>query len=284
MATNPAFQRLQLLVGSTTLDILRESRVAVFGVGGVGGWCAEALVRSGVGHITLVDNDTVCVTNVNRQLQATTRNVGKSKVGELRERLLSIHPRVQVEAVEEVYEQDNRDRFQLQAYDYVVDAIDSYTHKMELIEHAWETGTRIFSSMGAASRMDATKIRTASLWDARMDPFAKILRRGLRRRGFGGDLQVVYSEELPLEPVERTSVACGTHRCFCHHEDPDHKDWCDTKLVINGSAMHVTASFGMALAGLVLQNARERAALAAIERELGETVSAQVPSETCAAA
>jgi tRNA threonylcarbamoyladenosine dehydratase len=274
MATNPALQRLQLLVGTSTLDLLRESRVVVFGVGGVGGWCAEALVRSGVGHITLVDNDTICVTNVNRQLQATTRNVGKSKVGELRERLLSIHPRVKVDAVEEVYEMANRDRFDLHAYDYVIDAIDSYTHKMELIEHAWETGTRIFSSMGAASRMDPTKIRTASIWDVRMDPFAKILRRGLRRRGFGGDLQVVYSEELPLEPVERTSVACGTHRCFCHHEDPDHKDWCDTKLVINGSAMHVTASFGMALAGLVLQNVRERTMIADIEKELGEVPAA----------
>src|ERR1035437_4171401 len=268
MATNPAFQRLQLLVGSSTLDLLRESRVIVFGLGGVGGWCAEALVRSGAGHVTLVDNATVCVTNVNRQLQATTRNVGRSKVGELRERLLSIHPRVEVEAVEEVYELANRDRFQLQEYDYVIDAIDSYTHKMELIEHAWETGSRIFSSMGAASRMDATKIRTASLWDARMDPFARILRKGLRRRGFRGDLQVVYSEELPLDPVESTSVACGTHRCFCQHDDPDHKDWCTTKIVINGSAVHVTASFGMALAGLVLQNVRERATLAAIEREL----------------
>ena len=263
------------------MEILRESRVVVFGVGGVGGWYAEALVRSGVGRITLVDNDTVCVTNVNRQLQATTRNVGKSKVVELRERLLSIHPRVDVAAVEEVYELGNRDRFDLHSYDYVVDAIDSYTHKMELIEHAWETGTRIFSSMGAASRMDVTKIRTASLWNVRMDPFAKILRRGLRRRGFGGDLQVVYSEELPLDPVERTSVACGTHRCFCHHEDPDHKDWCETKIVINGSAMHVTASFGMALAGLVLQNAKERTTIAAIERELGEGLSARNVPTPC---
>ena len=275
MAVNPAFQRLQLLVGTSTLDLLRDSRVILFGVGGVGGWCAEALVRSGVGSITLVDNDSVCVTNLNRKLQATTRNVGRSKVLELRERLLSIHPRVEVAAVEEVYEMANRERFDLHAYDYVIDAIDSYTHKMELIEHAWETGSRIFSSMGAASRMDATKIRTASIWDVRMDPFAKILRRGLRRRGFGGDLQVVYSEELPLEPTETTSVACGTHRCFCHHDDPDHKDWCESKIVINGSAMHVTASFGMALAGLVLQNARERTTLAAIEKELAEDLSAR---------
>lgn len=259
MAVNPAFQRLQLLVGTPVLDLLRESRVIVFGVGGVGGWCAEALVRSGVGHITLVDNDEICVTNVNRQLQATTRNVGKSKVGELRDRLLSIHPRVKVEAIPEVYELANRDRFDLQGYDYVIDAIDSYTHKMELIEHAWEVGARLYSSMGAASRMDITRIRTGSLWSATMDPFAKILRKGLRRRNFTGDCEVVYSVEEPIAPVEQTSVACGTHQCFCHHDDPDHKDWCASKVVINGSAVHITAAFGMALSGLVLQDARRRA-------------------------
>lgn len=260
MAVNPAFQRLQLLVGTPVLDLLRESRAIVFGVGGVGGWCAEALVRSGIGHLTIVDNDDVCVTNVNRQLQATTGNVGKSKVGELRERLASIHPRVRLEAIDEVYEKSNRDRFDLHAYDYVIDAIDSYTHKLDLIEHAWEVGARFYSSMGAASRMDISKIRTASVWDATMDPFAKILRKGLRRRGFQGDFQVVYSVEEPIAPVEHTSVACGTHQCFCHHDDPDHTDWCSSKVVINGSAVHITASFGMALSGLVLQDARARAA------------------------
>lgn len=260
MAVNPAFQRLQLLVGTPVLDLLRESRAIVFGVGGVGGWCAEALVRSGIGHLTIVDNDDICVTNVNRQLQATTGNVGKSKVGELRDRLASIHPRVRLEALDEVYGKSNRDRFDLHAYDYVIDAIDSYTHKLDLIEHAWEIGARFYSSMGAASRLDITKIRTASVWDATMDPFAKILRKGLRRRGFQGDFQVVYSVEEPIPPVEHTSVACGTHQCFCHHDDPDHKDWCSSKVVINGSAVHVTASFGMALSGLVLQDARARAA------------------------
>ena len=259
MADNPAFHRLQLLLGDPVLELLRGSRAIVFGVGGVGGWCAEALVRSGIGHLTIVDNDDICITNVNRQLQATTSNVGKSKVEELGRRLSSIHPRVRIEAVEAVYERANRDRFDLQGYDYVIDAIDSYTHKLDLVEHAWEVGARFFSSMGAASRMDVAKIRTASVWDATIDPFAKILRKGLRRRGFQGDFQVVYSIEEPIQPVERTSVACGTHRCFCHHDDPDHKDWCATKLVINGSAMHVTASFGMALSGLVLQDARSRA-------------------------
>lgn len=258
MAVNPAFQRLQLLVGTPAIDILRQTGVIVFGVGGVGGWCAEALARSGVGHICLVDNDDICVTNVNRQIQATTANVGKSKVEELRNRLISIHPRLEVTVHKEVYSHQTRDRFDLPGWDYAIDAIDSYTHKMELIEHGWETGTRMYSSMGAASRMDPTRIRTASLWEARMDPFARILRKGLRKRGFQGDLPVVYSEETPLDPVEATSVACGTHKCFCRHEDPDHVDWCSTKVVINGSAVHVTAAFGMALAGLVLGDVRAR--------------------------
>lgn len=254
MAVNPAFQRLQLLVGESSVRRLHDLRVLVVGVGGVGGWCAEALVRSGIGHLTLVDNDTVCVTNINRQLQATTTNVGKSKVDELRDRLVSIHPRVRIETRQEVYEGSVRDRFDLHAYDYVIDAIDSYTPKMELIEHAWEVGTPLFSSMGAANRLDVTQIRTSSLWEARMDPFAKILRKGLRRRGFQGQVTCVYSEERPLPPVEHTSVACGTHHCFCRHDDPDHRDWCESKLVINGSAMPVTAAFGMALSGLVIQD------------------------------
>lgn len=278
MAVNPAFQRLQLLVGAPVLDLLRESRAIVFGVGGVGGWCAEALVRSGIGHLTIVDNDDVCVTNVNRQLQATTGNVGKSKVGELRDRLASIHPRVRLEALDEVYEKSNRDRFDLHSYDYVIDAIDSYTHKLDLIEHAWEIGARFYSSMGAASRLDITKIRTASVWNATMDPFAKILRKGLRRRGFQGDFQVVYSVEEPIAPVERTSVACGTHQCFCHHDDPDHKDWCSSKVVINGSAVHITASFGMALSGLVLQDARSR--VAGRDPLASESVQQVVPTRT----
>ena len=256
MAVNPVFHRLHLLVGDAVLERLRSTRAIVLGVGGVGGWCAEALVRNGVGHVTLVDSDVVCITNVNRQLQATTGNVGKSKVGQLRERLLSIHPRVEVEAVEAVYERENRERFALQGFDYVIDAIDSYTQKLDLIEHSWEVGARLFSSMGAACRLDSTRVRTASVWQAQIDPFARILRRGLRRRGFQGDFQVVYSDEHPLAPVEGASAACGTAECFCPKGDQERRDWCAAKLVINGSAVHVTAAFGMALAGLVLQDAR----------------------------
>ncbi|HNY30591.1 MAG TPA: tRNA threonylcarbamoyladenosine dehydratase [Fibrobacteria bacterium] len=261
MASNPVFHRLELLVGSSVVRRLQGSRAIVFGVGGVGSWCAEALVRNGLGAVTVVDSDTVCVTNVNRQLQATTGTVGQSKVDLLAQRLRSIHPRCQVEAHQAVYEKATRDRFELPSYDYVVDAIDSYTHKLDLIEHAWEVGATLVSSMGAACRVDSTAVRTTSVWNARKDPFARIVRKGLRKRGFSGDFQVVYSEEDPLPPTETTSVACGTHQCFCPHDaDSDRKDWCETKLVINGSAVHVTAAFGMALAGLVLQDARAKVA------------------------
>jgi len=257
---HPAFHRLQLLIGERSLEILQTTRVIVFGVGGVGSWCAEGLARSGVGHLTLVDSDDVCITNVNRQLQATTRNVGKSKVEELKARLLSLHPKVTVDAIHGVYAREHRDTFGLENYDYVIDAIDSYTNKLDLIEHAHEAKLRLFSSMGAASHLDLTRIRTASIWDAKICPFAKIVRKGLRRRGFEGDCQVVYSEEAVVAPVENTSVACGTHKCFCpkpDHED-DHVDWCSTKKVINGSAVHVTAAFGMALSGLVVQDVHAR--------------------------
>jgi tRNA A37 threonylcarbamoyladenosine dehydratase len=257
---HPAFHRLQLLVGERSVELLQTSRVIVFGIGGVGSWCAEALARSGVGHLTLVDSDEVCITNVNRQLQATSRNVGRSKVEELKARLLSLHPKVTVEAVHGVYAREHADRFALEHHDYVIDAIDSYANKLDLIEHAHRTRTRLFSSMGAASHLDPTRIRTASIWEARICPFAKIVRKGLRRRGFEGDCLVVYSEEPALEPVEATSVACGTHKCFCPKpEQEDHVDWCSTKRVINGSAVHVTATFGMTLAGLVVQDAHARA-------------------------
>ena len=259
--SHPVFHRLELLIGARSLELLQTSRVFVLGVGGFGSWCAEALARSGVGHLTLVDSDEVCITNVNRQLQATTRNVGRSKVEELRERLVSLHPKVQVETVHGVYSREHRDRFALEHFDYVIDAIDSYTNKLDLIEHAHQARTRLYSSMGAACHLDSTRIRTASVWDAKICPFAKIIRKGLRKRGFDGDFQVVYSEEPALEPVEHTSVACGTHKCFCPKPEgeDEHVDWCSTKLVINGSAVHVTASFGLALSGLVVQDVHARA-------------------------
>jgi len=263
VAGNPIFQRLDLLTGPAAVAILQRSRVAVFGLGGVGSWAAEALVRSGVGDMTLVDNDVICITNVNRQLQATTRNVGKAKATELADRLADLNPRCRLNPVQKVYEPDTADSFDLGGFDYVLDCIDSISNKIDLILRAHAAGATLFASMGAAGKLDPTRIKVASIWDTQGCPLARIVRRGLRERGFAGDFPAVYSPEV-IPPAASTNVACGTHKCFCPEFTPtgggEHKDWCATKKIINGSAVHITATFGMFLAGLVLQDARERAA------------------------
>lgn len=253
---DPAFQRLHHLVGTSVLRSIHDTRIILFGVGGVGGWCAEALVRSGIRHIALVDDDTINITNVNRQIQATKGNVGASKVGQLRDRLLSIDPGIEVEAMEMPYEKATQSLFDLGSYDYVLDAIDSYTEKLDLIEHAHKDGTTIFSSMGAAGRLDITRIRTADLWEVRMDRFAKIVRKGLRRRGFSGRFRCVYSEEPAILPLtEPSDPSLDEEDCTAARSRDARKH------VINGSAVHVTAGFGMALAGLVIQDIRSHCAL-----------------------
>jgi tRNA A37 threonylcarbamoyladenosine dehydratase len=257
MAVNPVLQRIQLLTGTPALRKLGECRVAIFGIGGVGSWAAEALARSGVGHLTIVDNDVVCVTNVNRQLQATVRNVGKSKVEELKLRLAEVNPKCKVTAVQKVYDPDTADEFELDRFDYVLDCIDSISCKVDLILRATSSGPTLFSSMGAAAKLDMTQIRVVSIWETQGCALARLIRRKLRQAGFPGDFQTVFSPEL-LPPVESTSVASGTHTCFCPELVPadggEHKDWCGAKKVINGSAVHVTATFGMFLAGLVIQD------------------------------
>lgn len=261
MAANPIFQRLELLTGSAALAILQRSRVAVFGLGGVGSWAAEALVRSGVGAVTLVDNDVVCITNVNRQLQATARNVGEPKAAALAARLADLNPRCALTPVQKVYEPAAADGFDLGSFDYVLDCIDSIANKVDLILRTFAAGATLFSSMGAASKLDPTRIQVASIWETQGCPLARIVRRKLREAGFDGDFQTVFSPEV-LPPVAATSVACGTHKCFCPDFTPadggEHKDWCATKKIINGSAVHITATFGMFLAGLVVQDALAR--------------------------
>ncbi len=258
MAVNPIYQRLQLLTGTTALHRLNQTRVIIFGLGGVGSWAAEALVRSGVLDITLVDNDVVCITNVNRQLQATTGNVGKPKVDELKARLLTLNPRCNITALQKVYEPASAGDFDLAAYDYVLDCIDSISCKVELITRTVAAGTKLFSAMGAAGKLDPTRIGVASIWETRGGcPLARLIRRRLRAVDFAGDFQAVYSTEF-LPPVENTNVDCGTHKCHCPDYIPadgtEHKDWCATKKVINGSAVHITATFGMFLSGMLIQD------------------------------
>lgn len=259
MKKHPAFHRTELLIGEAALKKLAATRVILFGVGGVGSWCAEALIRSGIGHLTIVDNDVICVTNINRQLQATAQNVGQSKVEALRARLLEIHPDADVAALQKVYSQETREEFDLPSYDYVIDAIDSLSNKVDLIASAMETGVRLFSAMGAANKLDATTIRVDSIWKSQGCRLAKFVRKKLRQRGATGDCLCVYSEEL-LPAFEAIKAACGSAQCFCPKQFDEEGNeipsdvWCHQKAQINGSMVHITGAFGFNLAGLVVQD------------------------------
>ncbi len=240
--------RTELLLGSKTLSRLASRRVIVFGVGGVGSWCAEGLVRSGVQHLTIVDADRVAVTNINRQLMATTLTVGQPKVDALRERLLSINPEADITAVEGVFCEDTADSFELDSYDYIIDAIDSLKDKALLILMACRTHATLFSSMGAALKLDPTRIRVAEFWRVEGDPLARALRQRFRRAGTmpRRKFKCVYSDELlhnhTLPPA---AAAAEVPSMF-------------NKPQVNGSVAHITAIFGFTLAGLVIEKEREK--------------------------
>jgi tRNA A37 threonylcarbamoyladenosine dehydratase len=258
--TDPRFQRLTLLTGLEGAKALSRTRVLVFGLGGVGSWCAEALVPSGIGRVGIVDSDLVCVTNINRQVQATSRTLGKSKAGVLAERLLEINPRCEVRAFEGAFSRETAESFDIPGADYVIDAIDSLSHKLDLIETSRAAGTGLYSSMGTALKLDPTQLKTADRWETRGCPLARLVRQGLRRRGFTGNLTVVYSpERLPLK--EGIAPSCGSARCLCPPRPPSPgapggapPEWCGGKKVINGSAVTVTAAAGMILASLVIRD------------------------------
>jgi tRNA A37 threonylcarbamoyladenosine dehydratase len=256
MSVNPAFQRLGLLAGAAATEELSRLRVVIFGVGGVGSWCAEALVRSALGRITIVDSDSVCVTNINRQSQATLATVGEFKVEALKRRLLEINPFCQVNAVGRVFTGERAADFDIDGADYVIDAIDSLGPKLDLIEYCAAAGVTLFSSMGMAQKLDPTRLRTADIWKTEGCPLARLVRSGLRKRGFTGHFTAVYSSErLPLQ--RGSGISCGSGKCLCpaRERSPDAPvEWCSSKKVINGSAVTVTASAGMILASLVLQD------------------------------
>jgi tRNA A37 threonylcarbamoyladenosine dehydratase len=247
---------MSLLAGPDAMEALAGLRVIVFGVGGVGSWCAEALARSGIGRIALVDSDTVCVTNINRQVQATAATVGQFKVEVLKKRLLDINAACDVEAWGTVFSRETAPSFGIEHADYVIDAIDSLSHKLDLIEYTVAAGIPLFSSMGMAQKLDPTRLKTADIWETQGCPLARLVRAGLRKRGFRGHFTVVYSpERLPLS--SGVAAACGSERCMCPARNgagPDAPvDWCSSKKVINGSAVTVTAVAGMILASLALR-------------------------------
>jgi tRNA A37 threonylcarbamoyladenosine dehydratase len=236
------FRRSELLLGDEVMERIAQKRVIIFGVGGVGSWCAEGLVRSGIRQLTIVDSDRVCITNINRQLMATTKTVGQVKVEALKERLLTINPSAEITALQKIFTEESASDFHLEDYDYIIDAIDSLKDKAALILLATSfpstgenrRGPKLFSSMGAALKLDPTRIQITEFWKVKGDPLARALRNKFKKekqfpkRKF----QCVYSDELLANkrPI-----------------DPDDKG--------NGSIVHITAIFGFMLAGLVVQDA-----------------------------
>lgn len=231
------FSRSELLLGPDAMERIARKRVIVFGVGGVGSWCAEGLVRSGIRQLTIVDSDCVCATNINRQLMATTQTVGLPKVEVLKERLLTINPEAEITALQKFFTQETVEEFSLDDYDYIIDAIDSLKDKALLILTACQTKAKLYSSMGAALKMDPTRIKVTEFWKVQGDPLARALRKKFKskqqfpKRKF----QCVYSDEL------LTNLGHTTEQC-------------PTKAQVNGSVVHITAVFGFTLSALVIED------------------------------
>ncbi|MDD6326272.1 MAG: tRNA threonylcarbamoyladenosine dehydratase [Lachnospiraceae bacterium] len=243
------FSRTELLIGKEGIEKLANSRVAIFGIGGVGGYTVEALARSGVGEFDLIDDDRICLTNINRQILATRSTVGKYKVDVAMERILDINPRAQVHTYKTFYMPDTADQFDFSAYDYVVDAIDTVTGKLQLVEQAYRTGTKIISSMGAGNKMDASAFQVADISKTSVCPLAKVMRRELKKRGIK-KLKVVYSTELPIEPKETEELSCKNH-CIC---PPGTARKCTARRQIPGSTAFVPSVVGLIIAGEVVKD------------------------------
>ena len=243
------FSRTQLLLGKEAMERLSQSRVAIFGIGGVGGYVAEALVRSGVGAFDLVDDDKVCLTNLNRQIIATRSTVGKYKADVMKERMLDINPDVDVTVHKCFYLPETADAFDFSNYDYVVDAVDTVTAKIELILRAKEAGVPVISSMGAGNKLDPSAFEVADIYKTSVCPLAKVMRRELKKRGVK-KCKVVYSKELPTRPEEDMSISCRNH-CIC---PPGAKHKCMERRDIPGSVAFVPSVVGLIIAGEVVRD------------------------------
>lgn len=243
------FSRTQLLFGKEAMEKLSGSRVAVFGIGGVGGYTVEALVRSGVGAIDLIDDDKVCLTNLNRQIIATRKTVGKYKAEVMRERILEINPEADVRIHKCFFLPENADDFPFDEYDYIVDAVDTVTAKIELVMKAKEKDIPIISSMGAGNKLDGSQFKVADIYKTKVCPLAKVMRRELKKRGVK-KLKVVYSEEIPTRPIEDMSISCRTN-CIC---PPGAEHKCTERRDIPGSVAFVPSVAGLIIAGEVVKD------------------------------
>ena len=243
------FSRTQLLLGADNMERLANAKVAVFGIGGVGGYVVEALVRSGVGSFVIVDDDKVCLTNINRQIIATRKTVGKYKVDVMTERILEINPDAKVEARKCFYLPENAHEFDFSEYDYVVDAVDTVTAKLEIIMRAKECNVPVISCMGAGNKLDPTQFHVADIYKTTMCPLAKVMRRELKKRGVK-KLKVVYSTESPVKPLENMENSCKTG-CVC---PPGTTHKCTDRRAIPGSISFVPSVAGLILAGEVIKD------------------------------
>ena len=233
------FSRTALLLGEEAVNKLNRAHVAVFGIGGVGGYVCEALCRSGIGSFDLIDKDTVDITNLNRQIIATTETIGRSKTEVMKERMLSINPGVSVRIYDTFFLPENSSLFPFEEYDYVVDAVDTVTAKIELITRAKEAKVPVISSMGAGNKLDASAFKAADIYETRVCPLAKVMRRELKKRGVES-LKVVYSEEEPLKPLKGFIS--------------DAEDAGGKRRSLPGSVAFVPAAAGLIMAGEVVKD------------------------------
>ena len=243
------FSRTELLLGKEAMEKLQNSRVAVFGIGGVGGYVCEALARSGVGAFDLIDDDKVCLTNLNRQIIATYKTIGKYKTDVMKERILDINPKADVRVHKCFFLPENADEFPYEDYDYMVDAVDTVTAKISLVMKAQEKHIPIISSMGAGNKLDPTAFQVADIYKTSVCPLAKVMRRELKKRGIK-KLKVVYSQEKPIRPIEDMSISCRTH-CIC---PPGAAHKCTERRDIPGSTAFVPSVVGLIIAGEVIKD------------------------------
>ena len=243
------FSRTQLLLGPEGMERLSGKKVAVFGIGGVGGYVCEALVRRGIGAFDLIDDDKVCLTNLNRQIIATRKTVGKYKAEVMRTRMLEINPEAKIDIHKCFFLPENADEFPFHEYDYVVDAVDTVTAKIELILRAQRENIPIISAMGAGNKLDAGRMKIADIYETKVCPLARVMRRELKKLGLKS-LKVVYSDEQPIRPLEDMTISCRTH-CICP-TGAQHK--CTERRDIPGSTAFVPAVAGLLIAGEIIKD------------------------------
>ncbi|MBR1802384.1 MAG: tRNA threonylcarbamoyladenosine dehydratase [Clostridia bacterium] len=243
------FSRTELLIGKEAIEKLSKSKIAIFGIGGVGSFVVEGLVRAGIGKFVLVDDDKICLTNLNRQILATRKTVGKYKVEVAKERILEINPNATVEVYREFFMPDSKEEILDKTVDYIVDCVDTVTAKIELVMRANKLGIPIISCMGTGNKLDPTRFEVADIYQTSICPLAKVMRKELRARGIK-NLKVVYSKEEPIKPDESLECSCK-NGCIC---PPGTKRKCTIRNQVPGSISFVPSVAGFIIAGEVVKD------------------------------